>query len=158
MKNKGFTLIELMIVVSIIGILAAIALPSYQDYTIRAQTAEAMILATEIKSEITGYYKARGSFPVSNKAAGLPEPEYLIGNYVAGIEINNGAVHITLGNRINAQAAGKIISFRPLTVIDSPSSPISWACGYASAPKGMEAVGENHTNIEVRMISWACRE
>lgn len=157
MSSKGFTLIELMVVVSIIGILASIAIPAYQDYTIRAQTAEAMILATDIKAEITGFYKARGRFPSSNESAGLPATEYLIGNYVEGMEVKDGAIHITLGNRINAQAAGQIISFRPLTVINSPASPISWACGYATAPKGMEAVGENRTNVEARMLAWACR-
>jgi len=158
MKNRGFTLIELMIVVSIIGILAAIAVPAYQDYVVRAQTAEAMILVNEIKGEVTGYYKAKGTFPATNKSAGLPAPKFLIGNFVERMEVDNGAIHITLGNRINKMLAGKIISFRPLVVIGSPSSPISWACGYAGPPKGMKAIGKNQTNVGDRSLVWACRD
>lgn len=158
MNTKGFTLIELMIVVSIIGILTAIALPAYQSYTVRSQIAEAMTLVNEIKPEITGYYKAKGGFPRSNKSAGIPAAKYLIGNYVERMEVVNGAIQVTLGNKINKLVTGKIISFRPLVVIDSPLSPISWACGYAAPPKGMKAIGKNRTNVDTGVLVWACRE
>jgi prepilin-type N-terminal cleavage/methylation domain-containing protein len=85
-QHHGFTLIELMVVVAIIGILSAIALPSYQDYTIRAQLAESLTLTGELKQRIHEQYRARGRFPASNVAGGLPRPEQLIGNYVRRVE------------------------------------------------------------------------
>lgn len=158
MNSRGFTLIELMIVVSIIGVLAAIALPPFHNYTTRAQLSEALFLSNEIKTSVTAYYQRKGTFPANNRAAGVPEAGLLIGNYTSGIEVSKGAIHITLGNRINQTAAGKIISLRPLVVKGSPSSPISWACGYATAPEGMLAKGENRTDIAVEILPFACHE
>ena len=95
MQHRGFTLIELMIVVAIIGILAAIAIPAYQDYTIRAQIVEGLTISQELKFSIRDTYKDRGTFPTDNDHAGIPAPEHLIGNYVQRIEMENGALHVT---------------------------------------------------------------
>jgi type IV pilus assembly protein PilA len=86
MRHSGFTLIELMIVVAIIGILASIAIPAYQTYTIRAQVTEAFSLASELKGPIQEYRKERGILPADNAAAGIPEPDKLIGNYVTRVK------------------------------------------------------------------------
>lgn len=158
MKNsRGFTLIELMIVVAIIGILAAIALPSYQSYTIRAQVTEAITLASELKGDIKEYYKYHGRFPANNRAAGIPEPQHLIGNYVKTIHVVDGAIHVTLGNKVNENVKGKKLTIRPLVVKGSPTSPISWNCGDSEPPEGMNAVGKNQTDIDGKYVASACR-
>jgi type IV pilus assembly protein PilA len=157
MASRGFTLIELMIVVAIIGILAGIAIPAYQDYTIRAQVVEAFSLASELKGSIQEFRKDRGRLPANNGEAGLPEPAYLIGNYVNGIDVVNGALHVHFGNNANSLLAGKILTLQPLVVTGSPASPMSWRCGMRAIPKGMEAVGENRTDVDRKFVPAACR-
>ncbi len=160
MQNKrknGFTLIELMIVLSIIGILATMAVPSYQDRVIRTQVQEALNLAKVAEEEIQNYYKQRGTLPGDNAAVGLPEPKVIVGNYVTALEIKNGAIHMTLGNRINKHALNKIISVRPALVAASTKVPIAWVRGYASAPAGMVVKGENRTDLLPRHLPIECR-
>jgi len=154
---RGFTLIELMIVVAIIGILASIAIPSYQHYTIRAQVAEALLLIDEIKPSIRDYYKDRGTFPADNEIAGVPAPEHLLGQYVAGIEVDNGAMHVRFGNKAHTQIAGSVLTIRPLYVTANPTSPISWNCGHSVPPAGMSAQGDDRTDVMVQFLPSACR-
>ena len=155
--SKGFTLIELMIVVSIISILAGIAIPAYSGYISSAQLVEAHTLAQQIKPQINEFYKARGRFPANNKEAGIPEPHFLIGNYVKSLRVENGAIHVTLGNKISYDMKGKIFSIQPLVVIDSPQSPIAWNCGFASPPEGMQTVGKNRTSEDLSKLPLMCR-
>ena len=155
--QHGFTLIELMVTVAILGILMSIAIPAYQDYTVRAKLAEALTLAAEMQPSIRDYHKASGAFPADNAAAGVPEPEFLIGNYVKQIEIENGAIHVTLGNHAGPSVDGEIISIRPLVVDGSPASPISWTCANRAAPEGMSAVGENRTSVQEYFLPGSCR-
>ncbi len=154
---KGFTLIELMIVVAIMGILASMAIPTYQDYIIRGQISEATGLADGIKKSITEYYQTHRRFPENNQAAGVPEARQLIGNFVTAMRVENGAIHITLGNRVNLNARDKLLTLRPASVEGSPQSPISWLCGYAEAVDGMQAAGENRTDLPAIYLSPACR-
>ncbi|EMU4254563.1 pilin, partial [Neisseria gonorrhoeae] len=97
--QKGFTLIELMIVIAIVGILAAVALPAYQDYTARAQVSEAILLAEGQKSAVTEYYLNHGEWPKDNGSAGVASASTIKGKYVQKVEVNNGVV--------TAAAAGK---------------------------------------------------
>lgn len=157
MRNNGFTLIELMIVVSIIGILASVALPAYQTYTTRAQIVESLIIVGELKASVTEQYKAKGIFPINNKEAGIPDARYLLGNYVKNITLEGGAFHILLGNKANHNLADKILTIRPIIVTNSAASPLSWVCGNSGIPEGMEPIGENKTSIEGEFLPWACR-
>jgi type IV pilus assembly protein PilA len=157
MMQRGFTLIELMIVVAIIGILASIALPNYQDYTTRSQVTEAFSLASELKGAVQEFRKDRGRFPSNNHEAGIPEPQFLIGNYVTSVDLKNGVINIHFGNNANQLIHGKILTLQPLVVTGSPASPMSWRCGLRKIPKGMESVGENLTDIDRKFVPTACR-
>ena len=157
MIQRGFTLIELMIVVAIIGILASIALPAYQDYTIRAQVVDAFSITGELKLSIKDYYKESGRFPSNNVEAGVPKPEQLLGNYVTGVNVVDGAMHVTFGNYANKNVAGETLTLRPIVVSESPSSPFSWTCGYRDPPDGMQAVGEDRTTLLRRYLPASCR-
>lgn len=157
-RNRGFTLIELMIVVAIIGILAAIAIPAYQTYVIRAQTAEAFSLATYAKPKVLDYYRHFGHFPADNRAAGLPSAGSIIGHYVGAVSVDGGAINITFRDKdINAALQGQTLSLRPLVVNGSPRSPIAWSCGSAPAPSGMSVIGQDRTTLKPMFLPSSCR-
>ncbi|EMS1838067.1 pilin, partial [Neisseria gonorrhoeae] len=101
--QKGFTLIELMIVIAIVGILAAVALPAYQDYTARAQVSEAILLAEGQKSAVTEYYLNHGTWPKDNTSAGVASSGEIKGKYVQSVTVANGVVTAD-----TADANGKI--------------------------------------------------
>ncbi|MEO0997473.1 MAG: pilin [Pseudomonadota bacterium] len=155
--QNGFTLIELMIVIAIIGILASIAIPAYQDYTIRAQVAESFSITSELKPSIRDYYKDRGRFPADNAAAGVPKPRHLLGSYVAGVEVAAGAMHVEFGNYVNTHLDGLLLTIRPIFVSESPTSPISWICGQREPPEGMTAAGDDRTTVQPKHLPSACR-
>jgi len=159
MKNnqKGFTLIELLIVIAIIAILSTMALPSYQDRTIRAQVAQAITTAEVAKRDVEDYYRAKGALPKSNDQVGLPKPDKFVGNYIESLTVNNGAIEIVLGNRVNKNVAGKTLVLRPAVVSDSAKVPIAWVCGTASVPKGMTVAAKNTSTLMARHMPVECR-
>jgi type IV pilus assembly protein PilA len=157
MFQRGFTLIELMIVVAIIGILASIAIPSYQDYVVRAQMVEAFSLASDLKLSVQEFRKDRGRMPASNHEAGLPEADKLIGNFVSRIDVVDGALHIRMGNHANKLIADHVVTLQPIVVSGSPASPMSWRCGLRAVPNGMESVGQNRTDVDRKFLPTACR-
>ena len=146
-SNQGFTLIELMIVISIITILATMALPSYQSRIIRAQVEEGITMTDFIKKDIEDYYRAKGSFPLNNAMAGLPEPEKIIGNHVSQVSVKNGVIHILFGNNVNTNLLDKTLSIRPAIVTGEPKVPVAWINAFARVPKGMTVEGGNTTDI-----------
>ena len=99
--QKGFTLIELMIVVAIIGILAAIALPAYQDYTKRTHVSEGLTLAGGAKSAVAEYYSSEGTWPADNATAGLADATDITGNAVTQVEVAaSGLITITYNAKV----------------------------------------------------------
>ncbi|EMS3979937.1 pilin, partial [Neisseria gonorrhoeae] len=110
--QKGFTLIELMIVIAIVGILAAVALPAYQDYTARAQVSEAILLAEGQKSAVTEYYLNNGKWPADNGDAGVASPaDKIKGKYVEKVEVAKGVVTATMkSDGVNKEIQGKRLS------------------------------------------------
>ena len=132
--HKGFTLIELMIVVAIIAILAAIAMSQYQDYVIRAQLSEGMSLADAVKTTIGDFYQNRGRFPSNNISAGLTLPNTIQGNYVSQVSTTNGVITSTYGNRVNAAVFGATLDFSPTTHAGS----IDWHCHKGSGSPTLE--------------------
>ena len=131
-RQQGFTLIELMIVVAIIGILAAIAIPAYQDYTIRSQIAEGLQLVGSAKISASEYFQDKGSFATTNTMAGLAAPATIKGNYVTSVELGaGGAIQVTFGNDANAKISGAVLTFTPT----ENDGSISWVCnGDAALP------------------------
>ena len=135
--QKGFTLIELMIVVAIIGILAAIALPAYQDYTARAQMSEALILADGQKGAVTEYYADKGVFPGSNASAGIAAAGDISGKYVAQVAVGTSGV-ITATMKASQVAAGITSTTLSLTPTAS-SGAVKWACTSSASNKYVPA-------------------
>lgn len=128
-SQKGFTLIELMITVAIIGILAAIALPAYQDYTARAQITEAFNMIDGAKTFVVDYHVNRGSFPANNFEAGFPGAS---GKYLTQINISNGDIVATIGTAANVKIAGETITFKPSEI--AATGNLIWTCN--SSMKG----------------------
>jgi type IV pilus assembly protein PilA len=157
--QKGFTLIELMIVVAIIGILAAIAIPAYQDYTIRSQVTEGLNLASAVKAGVSEYYANAGSWPATISDLGNSvDPS---GKYASDLAISTGTINITYGGQANQNIAGSILSLRPRV---SGNGDVVWLCGYNSGANvsGLTdptagAAGGDATNIVPKYLPQTCR-
>jgi type IV pilus assembly protein PilA len=134
--QQGFTLIELMIVVAIIGILAAIAIPAYQDYTIRAQVSEGLNLSAAAKTAVAESFLNRGEAPATRAIAGMSATATdTSGKYVSSVDVVNGRIDILYGGTdVNAQIDGLILGITPYETGDLS---VAWRCGTAGAPSGV---------------------
>ena len=130
-NQSGFTLIELMIVVAIIGILAAIALPAYQDYTKRSHVTEGLSLAGASKTAVAEYYSSEGALPTNNPVAGLVTSTSISGNAVRSVSVAGGLITITYNTKVEA---GSTLSLSPNTT----AGGIQWDCK-PGATNGVEA-------------------
>lgn len=141
--QKGFTLIELMIVVAIIGILAAIALPAYQDYTVRAQVSEGMSLASGARTAVAEYVNQRGDWASSNESYGLEDPGNITGSYVTSVDAGSteGIIEVTFGNQANAVIEDATLQFSANTSAGS----LEWNCQPGS-------------NLETKYLPADCRQ
>jgi type IV pilus assembly protein PilA len=158
--QKGFTLIELMIVVAIIGILAAIAIPAYQDYTIRAQVTEGLNLASDLKAGVGEVYAQTGTF------AGITTQTLLgsgaadtdkAGKYVTGINVTDGVITITYGSQANSKISGATLALAPAS---NTNGDVVWICGKHAIPSSVVSGGggaATNTSLLGKYMPANCR-
>lgn len=139
-EQSGFTLIELMIVVSIIGILAAIAIPSYQRYLIRSQVSEGLQLSGDARNAVSQYHIENGDWPANNGEAGLADSTKIIGSYTQQVVVVKNVIVILYGIDAHADIFGRTVR---ITAVSNEGS-ISWSCSSDGA-------------IESRLLPDACR-
>ncbi|EMT7634625.1 pilin, partial [Neisseria gonorrhoeae] len=159
--QKGFTLIELMIVIAIVGILAAVALPAYQDYTARAQVSEAILLAEGQKSAVTEYYLNNGEWPENNASAGVASASKIIGKYVKQVEVKNGVVTAQMASTgVNKEIKGKRLSLWARRQDGS----VKWFCGQPVTRDNVAADNDdvtddkNNNGIDTKHLPSTCRD
>ena len=135
-RARGFTLIELMLVVAIIGVLAAIAVPAYQDYTVRSKYSEAFALAEPAKLAVSDHYDRHGRLPADNAAAGLYPPEAWRGRHVRAVRSVQGMIEVDVDTR---NIPKNTLFLRPAVMKANPTAPLRWLCNTEAAPAGAEA-------------------
>lgn len=123
-KHKGFTLVELMIAVALVGILASIAIAAFQRYTVRAQVSESLALSAPVQRAMADYVNTRGAFPADYAAAALPPPAGFAGSYTDSISVSGANILVQFGNRASDAISGTTLT---LTATINNGS-ISWAC------------------------------
>ncbi|HGH6435559.1 TPA: pilin [Neisseria meningitidis] len=161
--QKGFTLIELMIVIAIVGILAAVALPAYQDYTARAQVSEAILLAEGQKSAVTEYYLNHGIWPANNSSAGVASVSTDIkGKYVAGVKVEKGVITAEMKSTgVNKEIQGKKLSLWA----KRQNGSVKWFCGQPvaraannTANDAVTATNGTDKKIDTKHLPSTCRD
>lgn len=156
-RVAAFSLIEMMVVVAIIAILAMVAIPSSLGKVVTQQVKATIPWADIAKEPIQAIWKITQTLPVNNAEAGLPEAEKIVSNFVTGLQVKDGAIHMTLGNKVHPNIAGRVLSIRPAVIEDSAIVPIAWVCGHANAPAPMVVKGIDETTVPEAFLPISCR-
>ena len=156
-RARGLTLIELMIVLAIVGVLGAIAIPTYRAYSVRTQVASGLNLATAVRMRVAESFQTTGGWPDDNDAAGLGSPATITDSYVESITVVRGAIRIGFGQGASPDIAGTTLSLRPAL---NGRSDIVWLCGLAQLPAGVvlvEDAADSLTDVPVKFLPADCR-
>lgn len=153
----GFTVIEMMVVIAIFAILATIAIPSGMGRIVREQILAAIPLADVAKTPVAVSWKLEKTLLTDNEAAGLPAHNKIVNNYVSDVLVENGAIHMTFGNKAHNVIKGKVLSMRPAVIDDAQIVPVTWVCGNAKAPEQMIVMGVNKTNVAPEYLPYICK-
>lgn len=154
----GFTVIEMMVVVVMLGILASITIPSVLERIIKEQILAAVPLADIAKAPIAFAWAAEKTLLENNEAAGLPSADKVVNNFIQSVQIEDGAIHMTFGNKAHKNIKDKILTLRPAVIEEAQMVPVAWVCGNAAAPNKMTVYGTNKTNIPVDLLPGSCRD
>ena len=148
-SNSGFTLIEVMVVCAIIGTLAMLAVPFYQDYVVKTQVSEGVNLASQSSAAVAETYMQIGEWPEDNASAGLGEPEEIQGKYVTRVEVIDGTLAVTFGGEAHEAIRGKTLSLEPAV---NTAGDVIWACGahaIAGSSRARTAMASIDTSAQV---------
>lgn len=157
--SAGFTWLEMLIVIAVIAGLAMLAIPGLQETAMRKQIKEGLGLASVATTGVQLAYSLspKGEMPANNAAAGVPEPDRIIGNQVKAVNVEMGAVTLTFGNNAAKALHDKHLTLRPAIVPGESRVPIAWVCAATEVPTGMEVRGEDKTDLQMSWLPVECR-
>jgi len=155
---RGFTLLELMVVVAVIAILSMMAIPSYRDRIVRKQVAETLDGLAFAQGAIGTRYALTHAFPADNAEAGLPPADKIVGSHLLSVTVVDGALVLRFGNSADTTLKDKKLSLRPAYVDGYPQVPLVWVCAGAKVPGNMTAQGEDVTDVPTRYLPLRCHD
>jgi type IV pilus assembly protein PilA len=156
-RCAGFTWIELMFVIVVIGILALMAIPGLKGNMLKKQVKEGLELADLARKGVQAAWTLTGEMPNNNAGAGIPPRHKIVGNLIREVDVKGGAITLTFGNNASKALEGKRLTLRPAVMPGEPMVPIAWVCHNLPAPKGMDLLGADETDIPASHLPVECR-